>query len=75
MASWRGVKVKHQETFPDGSRLVELENGTLLILEGLPCHSPLVTLADRTVTYDEPAPPPGNNAPADVRLPPPEPIS
>lgn len=47
-----------EETFPDGSRLVNTEDGGWLILESDLAARNIVGLAhDRPVRYDEPPPP------------------
>lgn len=51
-------RVRREETFGDGSRLVHTEDGGWLILESNLAACNVVGLAhDRPVRYDEPPPP------------------
>lgn len=51
-----GEKVVRRETFKDGSQLVELENGSLLLLEGK--SSKALTFAEQPARYSKPPPKP-----------------
>jgi hypothetical protein len=49
-------KVRSREVFKDGSQLVELENGSLLLLEGK--SSKALAFAEQPAPYSEPPPKP-----------------
>jgi hypothetical protein len=51
-----GEKVRSREVFKDGSQLVELENGSLLLLEGK--SSKALMFAEQPAPYSEPPPKP-----------------
>jgi len=48
--------VRSREVFKDGSQLVELENGSLLLLEGK--SSKVLMFAEQPAPYNEPPPKP-----------------
>jgi len=49
-------KIVRRETFSDGSQILELENGSMLLLEGK--GSKTLAFAEQPAPYDEPAPEP-----------------
>jgi len=51
-----GEKVARREVFKDGSQLVELENGSLLLMEGK--SSRALVFAQQSAPYGEPPPKP-----------------
>jgi hypothetical protein len=51
-----GEEVRSREVFKDGSQLVELENGSLLLLEGK--SSKALMFAEQPASYNQPPPKP-----------------